>query len=151
MTPVIAVMMGMDLAQKQMAKLVSVSGPEQTALALWAGHGLHSASFAIFSISLILASVTPVLVGVAVTLGREYPTWIGMVFGCGRDRDSDHCGASGGEWPNACHAQCTVPCFRASGDYIHHNTEYTYLAKGSQAVALGEVIRFDGRLTNACS
>jgi hypothetical protein len=32
-----------------------------------------------FSISLVLASVTPVLVGVAVLLGRQYPTWIGWV------------------------------------------------------------------------
>ena len=76
-TPVIAVMMGMDLAQKQMAKLIAASGPEQAALALWAGHGLHSASFAIFSISLVLASVTPVLVGVALILGGQYPTWLG--------------------------------------------------------------------------
>ena len=76
-TPVIAVMMGMDLAQKQMAKLIAVSGPEQAALAVWAGHGLHSASFAIFSISLVLASVMPVLVGVALILGGQYPTWLG--------------------------------------------------------------------------
>ncbi len=76
-TPVIAIMMGLDLAQKQMAKLIAASPPEQAALAVWAGHGLHSAAFAIFSISLVLASVMPVLVGMALILGRQYPTWLG--------------------------------------------------------------------------
>ena len=124
-----------------MATLISASGPEQAALAVWAGHGLHRASFAIFSISLVLASVTRVLVGVAMLAPWEaVPDVDWIVVGGGRDRGSDHGDASGGEWPNPDRAMA-VPGFRSAGDHSPHYLEHPNLAQRSQAVALGAFIR----------
>jgi hypothetical protein len=76
--PVIAVMMGLDLAQYRMAHLMLNAPPEQSTAALWAGHALHSGSFAVFTISLIVAGgVTPILLGLGLILGIGYARWIG--------------------------------------------------------------------------
>jgi hypothetical protein len=76
--PVIAVMMGFDLAQYQMAHLTLNAPPDLSTVALWAGHALHSASFAVFSISLIVVGgITPILLGLALILAIGYAKWIG--------------------------------------------------------------------------
>lgn len=75
--PVIAVMMGLDLAQRQLAKQILSLADEPASTALWAGQALHNTSFAVFTLSLILASTTPVLLGSALLIGRRHPRWIG--------------------------------------------------------------------------
>jgi hypothetical protein len=61
-----------------MAHLTLNAPPEQSTAALWAGHALHSASFAVFSISLIVVGgVTPILLGLGLILGIGYARWIG--------------------------------------------------------------------------
>jgi hypothetical protein len=82
LVPVIAVMMGLDLAQRQMAQMM-LETPPQSEVALWAGHALHFASFSVFTISLFIAGITPVLIGFALILENGFPKWIGWLSLCG--------------------------------------------------------------------